>query len=95
MWVLTVLLIAGVGIFIGENLGIVQVQFLGWDVDLPRYQVALGLVASGFVAALLLLSALRLRRSRRSTYWARTQVHQKEGGRESSQRFRPKETEKE
>ncbi len=53
------LLVALLGIFIAENLALVRYTFLSWSVELPRYQLALGLVAAGFVMGLLVMSMLR------------------------------------
>jgi uncharacterized integral membrane protein len=54
-----------VGIFVAENLEPVEYTFLSWAVTLPRYQLALGLVAVGFVMGLLVMSMFRRRRKSR------------------------------
>jgi uncharacterized integral membrane protein len=51
-----------VGIFIAENLEDVEFTFMGWAVELPRYQVALGLVGAGFIMGLLARSMLTRKR---------------------------------
>lgn len=60
--ILLLLLVMLVGIFVLENLAVVEYAFLGWKVALPRYQMAIGLVAAGFVMGLLVVSMKRRRR---------------------------------
>lgn len=61
-WILLVLLVVLVGIFIAENLSLTEYAFLGWRVSLPRYQVAIGLVAAGFFMGLLVVPMRRRKR---------------------------------